>query len=118
MRNGNQYDGRPDILAPIACVRALQRQGRRLTYGLEVVGFAEAEGRRYKATFLASGALAGQFDPAWLDPQDAAGIMMRDPPNSAALSRCISRRGQSAIQQSCHWASWPRSMAACAMSAR
>jgi N-carbamoyl-L-amino-acid hydrolase len=36
-----------------------------------VIGFAEEEGQRYKATFLGSGALIGHFNPAWLDQQDA-----------------------------------------------
>jgi beta-ureidopropionase / N-carbamoyl-L-amino-acid hydrolase len=42
-----------------------------------VVGFAEEEGQRYKATFLGSGALTGHFDTSWLDQQDADGITMR-----------------------------------------
>ena len=54
------------------------RQGRRLPFGFEVVGFAEEEGQRYKATFLGSGALTGHFDPAWLDQNDADGVTMRE----------------------------------------
>ena len=77
MRNGGKYDGRLGIYVPMACVRALHAQGRRLPYNLEVVGFAEEEGQRYKATFLGSGALIGQFDKTWLDQQDADGITMR-----------------------------------------
>jgi len=77
VRNGGKYDGRLGILVPMVCVRELHRQGRRLPFGLEVVGFAEEEGQRYKATFLGSGALVGQFDPAWLDQVDADGISMR-----------------------------------------
>ena len=50
----------------------------RLPFGLEVVGFAEEEGQRYKAAFLGSGALTGQFDPAWLDQKDADGVTMRE----------------------------------------
>jgi beta-ureidopropionase / N-carbamoyl-L-amino-acid hydrolase len=78
VRNGGKYDGRLGILVPMACVRELHRQGRRLPYGFEVVGFAEEEGQRYKAVFLGSGALTGHFDPAWLDQKDADGISMRD----------------------------------------
>ena len=77
VRNGGKYDGRLGILVPMACVRALHQQGRRLPFTLEVVGFAEEEGQRYKATFLGSGALIGQFNPAWLDQQDADGTTMR-----------------------------------------
>ena len=86
VRNGGKYDGRLGILAPMACVRALHRQGRQLPFGIEVVGFAEEEGQRYKATFLGSGALTGQFDPAWLDQQDADGIAMRDAMAHAGLA--------------------------------
>ena len=86
VRNGGKYDGRLGILAPMACVRELRAQGRRLPFGIEVVGFAEEEGQRYKAVFLGSGALAGQFDPAWLDQVDAAGISMRDAMRNAGLA--------------------------------
>jgi beta-ureidopropionase / N-carbamoyl-L-amino-acid hydrolase len=87
VRNGGKYDGRLGILAPMACVRELHAQGRRLPYGFEVVGFAEEEGQRYKAVFLGSGALTGHFDTAWLDQRDADGIAMRDAMAHAGL--CI-----------------------------
>jgi N-carbamoyl-L-amino-acid hydrolase len=85
VRNGGKYDGRLGILVPMACVRELHRRGRRLPFGLEVIGFAEEEGQRYKATFLGSGALVGQFDPAWLDQVDADGITMREAMRAAGL---------------------------------
>jgi len=78
VRNGGKYDGRLGIFVPLVCVRELHRAGRRLPFGFEVVGFAEEEGQRYKATFLGSGALTGHFDPAWLDQRDADGITMRE----------------------------------------
>ena len=77
VRNGGKYDGRLGIFVPMACVRELHRQGRRLPLGIEVIAFAEEEGQRYKATFLGSGALIGDFKPEWLDQQDADGITMR-----------------------------------------
>jgi beta-ureidopropionase / N-carbamoyl-L-amino-acid hydrolase len=85
VRNGGKYDGRLGILVPMAVVQALAAAGRRLPFGLEVVGFAEEEGQRYKATFLASGALIGAFDPAWLDQVDADGVAMRDAMRAAGL---------------------------------
>ena len=85
VRNGGKYDGRLGILVPMACVRELSRQGRRLPFGIEVVGFAEEEGQRYKAAFLGSGALIGQFDGRWLDQQDAAGMTMRQAMQGAGL---------------------------------
>lgn len=86
VRNGGKYDGRLGIFVPIACVRALHAQGKRLPFNFEVVGFAEEEGQRYKATFLGSGALIGQFDKTWLDQVDVDGIAMRDAMAHAGLN--------------------------------
>jgi N-carbamoyl-L-amino-acid hydrolase len=85
VRNAGKYDGRLGILVPMACVRELHRAGRRLPFGLEVVGFAEEEGQRFKATFLGSGALIGRFKPAWLDERDADGIAMAEAMRAAGL---------------------------------
>ncbi|MBN8750492.1 MAG: 2-oxo-4-hydroxy-4-carboxy-5-ureidoimidazoline decarboxylase [Variovorax sp.] len=85
VRNGGKYDGRLGIFVPMACVRELKKQGRRLPFAFEVVGFAEEEGQRYKATFLGSGALIGHFNPAWLDQQDADGVTMREAMAHAGL---------------------------------
>jgi beta-ureidopropionase / N-carbamoyl-L-amino-acid hydrolase len=85
VRNGGKYDGRLGIFAPMACVRELHRQGRRLPFNIEVVGFAEEEGQRYKATFLGSGALIGDFKPEWLEQKDADGITMREAMHKAGL---------------------------------
>jgi N-carbamoyl-L-amino-acid hydrolase len=54
VRNGGKYDGRLGILLPIAIVRHLHARGERLPFHLEVVGFAEEEGVRFKSTFLGS----------------------------------------------------------------
>jgi N-carbamoyl-L-amino-acid hydrolase len=85
VRNGGKYDGRLGIFTPMACVRELARQGRRLPFDFEVVAFAEEEGQRYKATFLGSGALVGQFNPAWLEQKDADGVTMREAMQRAGL---------------------------------
>ena len=87
VRNGGKYDGRLGILVAMACVRELHQAGKRLPYGFEVVGFAEEEGQRYKATFLGSGALTGHFDAAWLEQKDADGVTMRAAMEHAGL--CI-----------------------------
>jgi len=85
VRNGGQHDGRLGIFVPMACVRALHAQGRRLKHGIEVVAFSEEEGQRYKATFLGSSALVGDFDPAWLDLADAQGVTVREALRAAGL---------------------------------
>ncbi|MDP3706672.1 MAG: 2-oxo-4-hydroxy-4-carboxy-5-ureidoimidazoline decarboxylase [Polaromonas sp.] len=86
VRNGGKYDGRLGIFVPLACVRELHRQGRRLPFNVEVIGFAEEEGQRYKATFLGSGALTGDFKPEWLEQKDADGITMREAMQHAGLN--------------------------------
>ena len=85
VRNGGKYDGRLGIIVPMACVQALTQQGKRLPFHFEVVGFAEEEGQRYKATFLGSGALIGHFNPDWLDQTDVDGTSMRSAMAHAGL---------------------------------
>ena len=87
VRNGGKYDGRLGIFVPMACVRELHRQGKRLPFHIEVVGFSEEEGQRYKATFLGSGALIGDFKQEWLEQKDADGITLREAMQHAGL--CI-----------------------------
>ena len=139
VRNGGKYDGRLGIFVPMVCVRELHRAGRRLPFALEVVGFAEEEGQRYKATFLGSGALVGQFDPALARPgrrrrrHDARGDAPRRPAGDAggdrqaearprattsASSRSTSSRARCSTSSACRSASSPRSTAACASPAR
>ena len=93
VRNGGKYDGRLGIFVPMACVQQLKQAGRRLPFAIEVVGFAEEEGQRYKATFLGSGALTGHFNPAWLDQQDAGGITMRAAMQHAGLPATLDAIG-------------------------
>jgi len=85
VRNGGKYDGRLGIFAPIACVQALSQQGLRLPFNFEVVGFAEEEGQRYHATFLASGALVGAFDVSWLEQIDTDGVSMKQAMHAVGL---------------------------------
>ncbi|MEW6165024.1 MAG: allantoate amidohydrolase [Pseudomonadota bacterium] len=95
VRNGGKYDGRLGILLPVAVVAHLHARGERLPFHLEVVGFAEEEGVRFRSTFLGSSAVTGRFDPALLDALDGDGVSMRaaleeaghDPAAIAALAR-------------------------------
>ena len=77
VRNAGKYDGLYGILTAIACVGDLHARGKRLPYTLEVIGFGDEEGVRFGATLIGSKAMAGAFDPAWLDKTDANGITMR-----------------------------------------
>lgn len=86
VRNAGKYDGRLGILLPMMAVRQLAQAGQRLAHGFEVVGFAEEEGQRYKATFLAASALTGEFDAAWLEQRDAEGVTMCEAMQAAGLA--------------------------------
>ncbi len=98
VRNAGKYDGLFGILSPIACVKELNRRGVRLPYTLEVVGFGDEEGVRFPATLIGSKAMAGKFDPAWLDKADAEGVTMRQAINDfggeANKWRELDRRGE------------------------
>ncbi len=93
VRNGGKYDGRLGIFTPVACVGELARAGKRLPFDFEVIAFAEEEGQRYKATFLGSGALIGQFNPAWLEQKDADGVSMREAMQHAGLPATLEAIG-------------------------
>lgn len=85
VRNAGRYDGRLGIVLALEVVRELHRQGRRLPFALELVGFAEEEGQRFPVTFLGSSALVGAFDPAWLQARDAHGVTLREAMLAAGL---------------------------------
>jgi acetylornithine deacetylase/succinyl-diaminopimelate desuccinylase-like protein len=70
VRNAGRYDGLFGIITAIACVKDLHDRGKRLPYTLEVVGFGDEEGVRFGATLIGSKAMAGSFEPSWLDKED------------------------------------------------
>jgi hydantoinase/carbamoylase family amidase len=76
--NAGKYDGNYGIIAPIACIKALHAQNMRLPYAIEVVGFAEEEGVRYKTTMMGSKAIAGTYDLSVLNFKDRGGISVAD----------------------------------------
>lgn len=73
VRNAGKYDGMLGVVAAIACVDALHRDGRRLPFPIEVVGFSNEEGTRFGAAMTGSRAIAGTFDPALLQAKDKTG---------------------------------------------
>jgi allantoate deiminase len=73
--NAGAYDGILGVVLAIALLEELQ--GRKLPFGIEVVGFSEEEGVRYGTPFIGSRALAGRLDEKVLDLHDAQGISVR-----------------------------------------
>jgi hydantoinase/carbamoylase family amidase len=84
--NAGKYDGNLGIILPIVCIAEWHRQGRRFPFAIDVIGFAEEEGVRFKATLLGSRAIAGTFDLAVLEKKDDAGVTLREAMTAAGLS--------------------------------
>lgn len=78
VRDAGKFDGPLGVLVALASVQQLQAARKRLSFAIEVVGFADEEGVRYQSTYLGSRALAGTFNPDDLKRKDAAGIVMAD----------------------------------------
>jgi allantoate deiminase len=73
--NAGAYDGVLGVVLALALLEELQ--GRRLPFGIEVVGFSEEEGVRFGTPFIGSRALVGRLDEELLNAHDAQGISVR-----------------------------------------
>src|SRR5882672_2847591 len=73
--NAGGFDGILGVVLALSLLEALQ--GRRLPFGIEVVGFSEEEGLRFGTPFIGSRALTGRLDEDLLHRQDARGISVR-----------------------------------------
>jgi allantoate deiminase len=69
--DAGRYDGPLGVLIAIEAAARVDRP-------LEVVGFADEEGVRFGTAYLGSSAMAGRFDPAWLDLRDDDGVRLGD----------------------------------------
>lgn len=73
--NAGAYDGVLGVVVAVALLEALE--GRRLPFGIEVVGFSEEEGVRFGTPFIGSRALIGRVDEELLNRRDVTGISVR-----------------------------------------
>ncbi len=73
-----KFDGMLGVVTGIACVGALNRQGHRLPFAVEVVGFGDEEGVRFHSTYLGSDAVAGNFEQSLLARRDAEDISLAE----------------------------------------
>ena len=85
VRDAGKYDGMLGVVTAIECVADLSARAVRLPFAIEVIGFADEEGVRFSATLLGSRAVAGTFDPAWLDKSDQDGTTMRSALKASGL---------------------------------
>src|SRR5215470_7271893 len=70
--NAGAYDGVVGVVLAIALLEALE--GRRLPFGIEVIGFSEEEGVRFGTPFIGSRALVGSLDAELLGCRDKHGV--------------------------------------------
>lgn len=73
--NAGRYDGMLGVTLAIEAVASLE--GEKLPFAIEVIGFSEEEGVRYRTPYLGSRALAGTFDESFLELVDQNGVPMR-----------------------------------------
>jgi allantoate deiminase len=73
--NAGAYDGVIGVALGVSLLEALG--GRKLPFGIEVVGFSEEEGMRFGTPFIGSRAMVGRLDTELLARQDAQGISVR-----------------------------------------
>ncbi len=78
VRNGGRYDGPLGVLLGVDCVEALNREGRRLPFAIEVIAFGDEEGSRFAASMTCSRAVVGAADPALFAMRDADGVSMAE----------------------------------------
>jgi allantoate deiminase len=73
--NAGAYDGMLGVVLAVSLLESLG--GRKLPFGIEVVGFSEEEGVRFGVPFIGSRALVGRIDEELLGSEDARGISVR-----------------------------------------
>jgi hydantoinase/carbamoylase family amidase len=78
VRDAGRYDGLLGILVAIEAIERLRMTRGRAAFPIDVLAFADEEGLRFQTTYLGSCALAGTFDPAFLDLADADGVTLRE----------------------------------------
>jgi len=72
--NSGAFDGILGVMLGLALVEALN--GEQLPFSIELAGFSEEEGVRYRFPFIGSRALVGRLDPELLTLQDDDGISL------------------------------------------
>lgn len=93
--DAGRYDGPLGVVLGIVAVEALRDAGLTPESPIEVVAFGDEENVRFPTNLSTSYALAGRFDPAWLDGRDQDGVTLRealnrfggDPDGIAPLAR-------------------------------
>ena len=84
--NSGAFDGMLGVMMGLALVEALE--GEKLPFAIELVGFSEEEGVRYRLPFIGSRALVGRLDSELLATKDRDGISLAQALTSFGLDPC------------------------------
>lgn len=93
--NAGRYDGILGVLLAIETLGLCRSRGERFPFHVDVVGFGDEEGARFGTTLLGSRAVAGTWEPGWLELRDRQGFTIAsaleafgcDPRSIATASR-------------------------------
>jgi allantoate deiminase len=93
--DAGRFDGPLGVVAGLVAVEALAGEGAALPFAIELLAFGDEENVRFPTNLSTSYAVAGRYDPAWLDGRDADGVALRaalkafggDPAGATALGR-------------------------------
>ncbi|WP_394244375.1 allantoate amidohydrolase [Vibrio astriarenae] len=92
--NAGKYDGNLGILLAISALEQLKHLD--FPFHIDVVAFADEEGTRFSTTLIGSSAVAGIFNPLWLDRRDRDGVAMSEAMSQFGLTPELA--GQDALQ--------------------
>ncbi|WP_243645838.1 allantoate amidohydrolase [Reinekea marinisedimentorum] len=90
--NAGKYDGILGVLMAIEAAKALRKQGVKLPFHLDIVGFADEEGTRFGTTLIGSQAVAGHFNRDWLNLTDAEGTTLLEAMQHFELNPGLARK--------------------------
>ena len=76
--DAGRFDGPLGVVAGLVAVEALARDGVKLPFAVELLAFGDEENVRFPTNLSTSYAVAGRYDPAWLDGRDAEGTSLRE----------------------------------------
>jgi allantoate deiminase len=76
--DAGRFDGPLGVVAGLVAVEALARDGVKLPFAVELLAFGDEENVRFPTNLSTSYAVAGRYDPAWLDGRDADGTSLRE----------------------------------------
>ncbi|MEJ2045874.1 MAG: allantoate amidohydrolase [Reinekea sp.] len=74
--NAGRYDGILGVMLGLMVLEVLSADKVELPFHVDVVGFGDEEGTRFGTTLIGSHAIAGNFNPEWLNIQDCSGTSM------------------------------------------